>query len=168
MPEGRPRSRRAPGRDRRVLGLIDEPVERGLAKVVVAPGERAHGPDEVSDPRDRSRLAADPQLRAPGDDLHVELALDAVDVRLVRAGDEHHLVGVRDEDRDLRSGTHDACSRSSALTTPDTIFPSARPFVSAITLGMTTLVSCGPFAPLSRITRAAISRTFASSSCSGR
>src|SRR5439155_19919341 len=130
---------------------------------------RAHRADEIADARDCRRLAADAQLRATRHDFYPELALEPIDVRLVVARDEHHLVGIRDEDRDLRAGRgHDARSFRSAATTPETTFPSARPFVSAMTFGITTFVSCGPFAPVSLMTRPAISRIFASSNCSGR
>src|SRR5207248_3669124 len=155
--------------DRCVLRIFDEPLERGLAERLLARGERAYRTDEVADTRDRRGLAADAQLGPPRDDLHAELALEPVDVRLVVPGDEHHPVGVVHEERDLRSGkAHDARSFSKVATTPDTTLPSARPFVSAITFGITRRVSCGPCAPVSVITRRAISRIFVSSSCSGR
>src|SRR5439155_3525379 len=155
--------------DRRLLRIADESLQCGFAQRLIASGKSAHRADEIADARDRRRVAADPQLRAARDDLDAELALDAVDVRFVVARDEHHLVGVGNEDGDLRTGHgHDARSFNSAATTPDTTLPSARPFVSAMTFGITTFVSCGPFAPVSPITRVAISRIFASSSCAGR
>src|SRR2546423_13397493 len=152
----------------RFLRVADEALELGLPQRFLAAREGPHGADQIADARDRTGITADTQLCPARDDLHAELALEPVDVGLVVAGHEHHLVRVRDQDGDLRGVLHDARSFSNALTTPETIFPSARPFVSAITFGMTILVSCGPFAPVSAITRAAISRTRDSSSCSGR
>src|SRR3989442_5771465 len=157
------------GDDGPYIGIGDQSLERGFAKLLIAPRERAHRADEIAKPRDRLRVAADAQLRAARHDLHAELALQAIDVRFVVPGDEHHLVRVRDQDRDLRRRRgHTTPSLRSAPTTPETTLPSARPFVSAITLGMTSFVSCGPFAPVSAITRRAISRIFDSSNCSGR
>src|SRR6266550_4698246 len=156
-------------RDRGVLRITDEPLERGFAQRLIASRQRAHRAHEVADARNCGRLAADAQLGATRHDLHAELALDSIDVRLIVTCDEHHLVGIRDEDRDLRCrSAHDARSFRSAATTPETTFPSARPFVSAMTFGITTFVSCGPFAPVSPITLLAISWIFASSSCAGR
>src|SRR5207237_10148328 len=115
--------------------------------------------------RDGRGVAADAKLRAARDDLDAELPLGPVDVRLVITGDEHHLVGVGDEDRDLRRCGAHACAFSSPLTTLATSFPSARPFVSAMVFGITSLVSCGPFPPVSALTRRASSaRAFCSAS----
>src|SRR5207237_100730 len=150
-------------RDRCLLRIADEPLQRGLSQGLIAPGQRAHRADEIADARDCRRLAADAQLRATRHDFYPELALESIDVRFVIARDEHHLVGIRDEDRDLRCRrAHDARSRRSAATTPETTFPSARPFVSAMTFGITTFVSCGPLAPVSLITLFPISWLFAS------
>src|SRR6185503_13130975 len=136
--------------DRRVLRLADEALERGLAQILVTIGDGPHRAHELADTRDVPGIAHDAQLRAARHDLHAELALDAVDVRVVVPGDEHHLGGVRDEDRDLRRHTHEAAfSFSIAPTSPATFLPSARSFVSASTLGMTFPISRGPAAPVS-------------------
>src|SRR5438309_73113 len=135
--------------ERGVLRLADEPLERWLAHRLVALRERAHRAHQLADARDVRGLAADAELGAPRHDLHLELALDAVDVLLVRARHEHHLVGIGDQDGDLRGRTHDpAFSLSVACTMEATCRPSARSFVSATTFGMTLLMSRGPVAPV--------------------
>ncbi len=107
--------------------MADEPLERRLAQVVVAAGQRADRADQVADARDVRGVAADAELGAARDDLHAELVLDALDVRLVLSGDEHHLVGIGDEDRDLLCVRHYALARSfnTRWATAETTRPSA-------------------------------------------
>ncbi len=155
--------------DGRVLRLADETLQRGFAQVVVAIGQRAHRADKLADTRDVRGIASDAQLRTTRDDLHRELAFDAIDVRVVVPSDEHHLVRIGDEDGDLRRRAHEAAfSFSIAPTSAATVFPSARSFVCASTLGMTFPMSRGPAAPVSATTRSTIARSSASDICSGR
>src|SRR5439155_9459903 len=132
-------------------------------------GERPHRAHQLADARDIPGIAHDAQLRATRHDLHRELPLDAIDVRVVVAGDEHHLVRVRDEDRDLRRNAHDgAFSFNIVPTSPATFLPSARSFVCASTFGITLPMSRGPAAPVSATTRSTIPRSSASDICVGR
>src|SRR5256885_5526230 len=155
--------------DARVLCVADEALERRLAQRFIALRQRAHRADQLPDPRDVRRLAADPKFGPSRDDLHLELALDPIDVLIVRADHEHHLVGIGDEDRDLRGRAHEsAFAFSIACTICATWRPSARSFVSAVIFGMTLPMSRGPAAPGSFTTRSAIARISCSLSCCGR
>ena len=156
--------------DRCVLGLFDEPLECRLTQALIPARERPHRADKLADPGHRRRLAADPQLGAARDDLHPELVLDPVDVRFVLARDEHHLVGIGDQDRDRRGLGHQACARSfkTAPTTRATVPPSARPFSSAMTFCITLPWSFGPTSPSSAMTRTTTGRIASAASCCGR
>src|SRR5204862_5510188 len=70
-------------RDRRVLGVADEPLESRLTERLIASGESPHRADEVADTRDRGRLAADAQLRASRNDLRAVLTLELLALRPV-------------------------------------------------------------------------------------